>query len=141
MFITIVITLFLVLSTISFRYWVLEQLTKMLPDKENDHCRFLQALKILILLFCSHVAEIIWFAVGLFVSAHWFHLGSLGKSLGHTFMDFFYHSAVTYSTLGVSSLPEGHLKFITAMESLTGIIILTWSATFFYSVMGHSRES
>ncbi len=55
-------------------------------------------------------------------------------------MDYFYHSAVSYSTLGLSEVPEGHLKIMTALESLTGIMLLTWSATFFYSVMGRNPK-
>ncbi|HAV12053.1 MAG TPA: two pore domain potassium channel family protein [Opitutae bacterium] len=127
------------LTVITFRYWVMGRLKDMLPDEDVPHSHFLQSTLVLILLVCAHVVEILWFAGGFYISAHWLQLGELGPSVGNAFMDFFYHSAVTYSSLGLSEIPSGHLRFMTAMESLTGIIILTWSATFFYSVMGRQR--
>jgi hypothetical protein len=140
MFISIFITVFLILSAITFRYWVMSQLVRLLPHKEKAHSHFFRSLSVLILLVCAHVIEIIWFAGGFYLSSKYLQLGELGTSVGNEFMDYFYHSAVTYSSLGLSEIPIGHLRFMTAMESLTGIIILTWSATFFYSVLGHTRR-
>jgi hypothetical protein len=140
MLFSILITLFLMLTVITFRYWVISQLIRLLPDKDKPHSHFRRSLSVLILLVSAHVAEIIWFAGGFYLSSRWLQLGELGESVGNEFMDFFYHSAVTYSSLGLSEMPTGHLRFMTAMESLTGIIILTWSATFFYSVMDRSRR-
>lgn len=137
---SIFITVFLMLTVITFRYWVMGQLTKLLPDADVPHSHFFRSISVLILLVCAHVAEILWFAAGFYLSTHWLQLGALGPALGNEFMDFFYHSAVTYSSLGLSEIPSGHLRFMTAMESLTGIIILTWSATFFYSVLGRDRR-
>ena len=137
---SIFITVFLMLTVITFRYWVMGQLIKLLPEEDVPHSHFLRSTSVLILLVSAHVAEILWFAGGFYVSAHWLQLGELGPSVGNAFMDFFYHSAVTYSSLGLSDMPVGHLRLMTAMESLTGIIILTWSATFFYSVLGRDRK-
>ena len=128
------------LTVITFRYWVMAQLVKLLPDEDVQHSHFLRSLLVLVLLVSAHVVEILWFAGGFYISSHWLQLGKLGPSVGNEFMDFFYHSAVTYSSLGLSEIPTGHLRFMTAMESLTGIIILTWSATFFYSVLGRDRK-
>ncbi len=140
MLLSIAITIFLVLSVIAFRYWVMGQLLRLLPDENETHSHFFRSLTVLILLFCAHIVEILYFAAGFYISSTWLKLGSLGDTIGNEFMDYFYHSAVTYSSLGMSEIPSGHLRFMTALESLTGIIILTWSATFFYSVMGRSKR-
>ncbi len=137
---SIAITVFLVLTVIAFRYWVMSQLLQLLPDESEAHPRFFRSLTVLILLFSAHIAEILYFAAGFYISSNWLELGSLGDSIGKEFMNFFYHSAVTYSSLGMSEIPSGHLRFMTALESLTGIIILTWSATFFYSVMERGKK-
>ena len=140
MLLSIVLTVFLVLTVVAFRYWVMSQLLRLLPDEDEVHSHFFRSLTVLILLVCAHVVEILSFAAGFYAASDWLDLGSLGDSIGNEFMDFFYHSAVTYSSLGMSEIPTGHLRFMTALESLTGIIILTWSATFFYSVMGRNRR-
>lgn len=101
---------------------------------------FFRSLWVLLLLVAGHVVQVVWFAAGYFVAVHFFQLGHLSSAFSGAFSDYFYHSAVTYSTLGLSEIPSGHLRFITAIESLTRIIILTWSATFFYSVMGRGRK-
>lgn len=42
---------------------------------------------------------------------------------------------MTYTTLGLSEFsPTGHLKLLTGFEALLGFVMLTWSATFFYSI-------
>jgi hypothetical protein len=123
-----------------FRYWVMVQLLQLMPEKDGGGSSFLRSLTVLILLFFAHVLEILYFAAGLYYSSTLLKLGSLGNMIGNNFMDYFYHSAVTYSSLGMSELPSGHLRFMTALESLTGIIILTWSATFFYGVIGQNTK-
>lgn len=128
------------LSTIAFHYWTLGQLLRCLPPKDEPHSHFLRSFSVLIILVAAHVVEILWFALGLYSAGEKLDLGRLTGFSGNGFMDYFYHSAATYTTLGLSQVPTDHLRFITAMEALTGIIILTWSATFFYSVMGREPE-
>jgi hypothetical protein len=137
---TLLISIGLMLVAIAFHYWCLGHLLRCLPEKHERHNHFMRSLIVLSLLVGVHLIEVVWFASGLFSAAEWLQLGALGDNTPGTFMNYFYHSAVTYSTLGLSSVPEGHLKFMTAFESLTGIILLTWSATFFYSVMGRAPE-
>jgi hypothetical protein len=140
MILSLLFSAILMVVAIAFHYWSIGQLFHCLPKQCDHHSHFLRSLSVLFLLVCVHLIEIIWFAGGLYVSSEWLRLGALGNNVDASFMNFFYHSAVTYSTLGLSAIPVGHLKFMTALESLTGIILLTWSATFFYSVMGRAPE-
>ncbi len=87
-----------------------------------------------------HVVIILCFASLLWFASQYLNLGNLNADGAIGIMDYFYHSAVSYSTLGVSEVPDGHLKVMTALESLTGIMLLTWSATFFYNVMGRNSK-
>ena len=128
------------LTVITFRFWLTCRLVNRLPEKGEAQPHFFNSFLTLTLLVCAHILEIIWFAGGFYISSKWLDLGELNSSVGNQFRDYFFHSAVTYSSLGMSEIPTGHLRFMTAMESLTGIIILTWSATFFYSVMDRNRR-
>ena len=47
-----------------------------------------------------------------------------------TLFDTVYLSATTYTTLGYGDLtPTGNIRFLYGMESLTGLVLVTWSAS------------
>ncbi|MFT5219119.1 MAG: hypothetical protein ACI9LO_003043 [Planctomycetota bacterium] len=47
-----------------------------------------------------------------------------------------YFSFTTYSTLGFGDIePYGDLRFLVGVESLTGLILVTWTASFLYIEM------
>ncbi len=94
-----------------------------------------QAMLSLMLIFALHVAESLLFAGVYWTSHQLLELGEFTKAFKPIFRDYFYHSLVTMTTLGMSEFnPEGHIKFITAMQSLLGFMMLTWSATFYYKI-------
>ena len=50
--------------------------------------------------------------------------------------DYAYFSATVYSTLGFGDLlPVGPARFIAGMESVAGLLLITWSASFTYLEM------
>ena len=52
------------------------------------------------------------------------------------FEDCVYYSFVTYTTLGFGDLiPTGPLRFLTGIESLTGLVLITWTASCIYLQM------
>jgi len=136
MILTFMLSIGLMVMAVVFHYWSLGKLLLRLPQRGEQRNHFLRSVVVLLLLVCVHLAVILGFACGLSFVSLYCDAGRLAGDLGTSFMDFFYHSAVTYSTLGISEVPKGPLKFMTALEALTGIILLTWSATFYYSVMG-----
>jgi hypothetical protein len=93
----------------------------------------------IVLLFCVlllvHIVEIWIFAFG-FIFAN--YLGSMGELNGapHGLLDYVYFSSMTYTTVGYGDLyPKGAIRFIAAMESLLGLMLITWSASFTYLEM------
>ena len=53
-----------------------------------------------------------------------------------TFFIFIYWIFTTYSTLGFGDIePTGHIRFLTGLESLTGLVLITWSASFLFLEM------
>lgn len=54
-------------------------------------------------------------------------------------LDYFYFSIVSYTSLGHGDVfPSGHLRFITGVEALNGLLLIAWSGSFIYIVMGIS---
>ena len=83
-----------------------------------------------------HVVEILVFALVVWLLALWPACGSLEGEEASTFRDYFYFSAVTFSTVGFGEMwPVGALRFLCAAEALTGFVLITWSASFTYLEM------
>lgn len=95
-------------------------------------------------LILLHAAEIGVFAVGYFFLedvtgyADFLHFG-YGEGLMErpmTFFDHAYYSAVTYTTLGFGDVvPVGAVRFMTGTEAVTGLGLITWSASFIFLEM------
>ncbi|WP_084397980.1 hypothetical protein [Henriciella aquimarina] len=86
-------------------------------------------------LLVLHTAEIVaWAAVyGVMLEGAWF--GTLSGAYTGSFGDLIYFSGMNFVTLGFTQLKtDGAIRIISMMQSLGGFMILTWSATFIYSV-------
>lgn len=138
---TILISVILIFVTIAWHYWSINLLYDCMPDN-RDHSHFLRSVGVLILLFAVHIVEIFWFTGGLYLVNSLGH-GGFSAEFEHTPLDYFYFSTVSYTTLGLSSFEAtGYLKLLTGLEALTGFVMLTWSATFFYNLTGkHASDN
>jgi len=51
-------------------------------------------------------------------------------------MDCVYFSFTTFTTVGFGDIqPTGDLRFLTGIESLTGLVLITWTASFLFVEM------
>ncbi|VCU62298.1 hypothetical protein PEPIB2_93 (plasmid) [Tritonibacter mobilis] len=51
-------------------------------------------------------------------------------------LDYLYYSAVIYTSLGIGDIvPTGHLRFLTGVEALNGLLLIAWSASFLFATM------
>ncbi|BBI67411.1 hypothetical protein PKHYL_16020 [Psychrobacter sp. KH172YL61] len=93
----------------------------------------------------AHILEALLYATGFWVAVHNFQVGDLVSSSSNgsaslTFMDYFYFSLVNYTTLGRGDLmPNGHLRFMTAMEAFHGFLLITMSGTFVLQIMNGKK--
>lgn len=96
-----------------------------------------QVLVIVVVLFLAHIIEIGFFAMTYSWSVSTLQLGVFqGAPVGDA-MSYLYYSGVIYTTLGLGDVqPEGHIRFITAMEALSGFLVISWSASFTFLAMG-----
>lgn len=72
-----------------------------------------------------------------FLLHHYSTNGGFTEAFEATVWNYVYFSGVNYTTLGMSEFyPTGHFKVLAFTEALNGFMMLTWSATFFYSLAG-----
>lgn len=86
--------------------------------------------------FCSHLAHIAFFA-----GAYWLledaAIGSLHGQFNHSAVTYFYFSAETYTSLGFGDVyPLGEMRPLAGIEALTGLLMISWTASFTYLEMG-----
>lgn len=84
----------------------------------------------------AHVIEIWMFAL----SYYYMHLsgkfGFLTGKFSSSMLDCVYFSFVTYTSLGLGDIfPVGEIRFLTGLEALTGLVLITWTASFMFIEM------
>ena len=95
--------------------------------------------RILVLIFAilaTHVLEIWIFGGTIFALISTSGHGALHASYPVGVLDSVYFSAVCYTTLGLGDVvPVGAIRFLVGTESLTGFVLITWSASFTFVEM------
>ena len=83
-----------------------------------------------------HVIEIWIFAFGYFFLLRDRDLGTLMTTAESSLPDFVYYSATVYTTLGFGDIvPSGPIRFLTGVEAVMGLTLITWSASFMFLEM------
>ncbi|MGD8709612.1 MAG: potassium channel family protein [Ectothiorhodospiraceae bacterium] len=87
-------------------------------------------LVMMLSLLVAHVAEIWLFGAGYFLLLKQGAMGALAGIPVRDLLDCIYFSAVTYTTLGFGDIiPQGPIRFLAGTEALTGLLLVTWSAS------------
>ena len=95
-----------------------------------------RSMAVSVVLFAAHLAEIGLYAVVYAAAEHWFDLGTFSGEPVTTGVDYFYFSAITYTSLGIGDIfPTEHLRFLTGVEALGGLLLIAWSASFLFALM------
>lgn len=89
----------------------------------------------------AHLIEICVFGGGYALAISTTESSRLVGYESYQLKDYFYYSAVVYSTLGFGDLvPTGGLRIMTGIESMTGLVLITWSASFTFLEMQRRWE-
>lgn len=84
----------------------------------------------------AHAVEIWMFALAYYFLNQMPGWGHLKGAFSGTLMDCAYFSFTTYTTLGFGDIePYGHIRYLVGLESLTGLLLITWTASFLYYEM------
>ena len=119
-------------------YEVLSRLTVLIPRLTISHSR----LRVLIALcgsLLAHVAEVWIFGLSFYALVSVGGYGTLSGSFNGSLLDCIYFSFTTYTTLGIGDIePLGLLRFLVGLESLTGFVLITWTASFMFMEMSRN---
>lgn len=84
----------------------------------------------------AHAVEIWIFAFAYYVMINSSSWGTLKGNFDGGLMDCGYFSFTVFTTLGFGDIePLGKLRYLTGIESLTGLVLITWTASFLYFEM------
>jgi len=134
MFMVFLINSLVVAIVVMVHYEFLYRVTIYIPKMKIKH-RFRIVFGVFGAL-TAHAAEIWIFAIAYYtmnISENW---GRLSGNFDGSLMDCGYFSFTVFTTLGFGDIePIGNLRYLTGIESLTGLVLITWSASFFYFEM------
>ena len=134
MLLTLFVTILLVGLSVVIHYEALYNIAKSMAHAHKRPRQWV-ALGVIGALV-AHVIEIWLFAAGYFLLIQSGEAGTLGGEFAQSLQECGYYSYVTYTTLGFGDItPNGPLRFLTGMEALTGLVMITWTASFMYLQM------
>jgi Ion channel len=139
MFVATMLAASLVIVTFLFHFWVPRWLSGNMA-----RIAMTAGVRIMVIVFTALAAHLV--EVGLYAGAYALGdrvlaLGSFGGLTVAEHLDYFYFSIVSYTSLGLGDVfPSDHLRFITGVEALNGLLLITWSGSFIYIAMGRLRR-
>ena len=84
-----------------------------------------------IMVTAAHVLEILFCAALLYLACEVLRIGSVEGDVTTDITTYIYYSFASYTSLGIGDLyPSGHLRLLTGMEALLGLLMIGWTASF-----------
>jgi len=129
-----VVNILVIATVVMIHYEFMYRFTLLMP-KMNVRHRFRIVLGVFGAL-CAHAVEVWIFALSFFWMHHADGWGEFEGNFEGSLMDCVYFSFTTYTTLGFGDVvPHGELRYLTGLEALTGLVLITWTASFLYLEM------
>ncbi|NRA58663.1 MAG: two pore domain potassium channel family protein [Phycisphaerales bacterium] len=97
-----------------------------------------------LVLLATHIVQVHIFALVHFVVEKIYgeRVGILSMAADGSLTERIYFSGVVFSTLGFGDIvPFGPLRLLVAVESITGLMLIAWSATLTYGVLERANFS
>ncbi len=84
----------------------------------------------------AHAVEVWVFAFAYYFMHHTPGWGELAGEFGGSLLDCAYFSFTTFTTVGFGDIhPVGPIRFLTGIEALTGLVLITWTASLLFLEM------
>lgn len=84
----------------------------------------------------AHIIEIWLFAFAYYFKIRSTYFGTLEGHINNSLMDCSYFSFTTYTSLGFGDIkPTGDIRFMAGLEALTGLVLISWTASFMFLEM------
>ena len=134
MLISILIISALVAITVVIHYEMLRLLWIYIPALEMKH-----RVRVIIGVFGTigaHIIEVWIFGIACYYMVASGNFGTLEGNFDGSLLDSVYFSFTNYTTLGYGDIvASGQLRFLAGMEAITGLSLITWSASFMFMEM------
>lgn len=124
----------MLLLTASTHYEALKLLNAALPPLPIPGR--LRLLVLLIAVFGAHVLEMLIYALAYHLLPRLADVGTLSNGAAASFTSCLYFSAETFTSLGFGDVtPGGPLRLLAGMETLNGLLLVGWSASYIHLAM------
>ena len=95
-----------------------------------------RVLGVITMMLVAHIIEVWVFGLTYWVLDAWPHLGRLDGPIDEGALDFIYFSVTSFTTVGFGDIvPTGAIRILAGAEALTGLALVTWSASFAFLEM------
>ena len=129
-----VVISFIITLAVLIHYEFLYRISAFIPKMKIKH-RFRIVFGVFGALI-AHSLEIVLFACAYYVLPQYEGWGHLEGNFNGTLVDCIYFSYTTFTTLGFGDIePHGQIRHLVGLESLTGLLLITWTASFLYYEM------
>ena len=129
-----VLCLVLVVATTLVHYEVLSLISARLP--RIAIASRLKLVFVMLAAFAAHAAEIALYASAMWSCIRLAGIGGLSGPGGASLVSCLYFSAETYTSLGFGDIvPSGPLRMLAGVETLNGLLLIGWSASYLYLSM------
>ena len=140
MILSLILNSILVAIAVLIHFEALNKLSGVIPLWPIKH-RFRVLFGIFGALF-AHIAEIWVFAFGYYFMVHANLFGTLQGHFDNSLMDCSYFSFVSYTSLGFGDIvAKGDIRFLAGLEALTGLVLISWTASFMFIEMQKQWKS
>ena len=130
----LLIIIFIVALVVLLHYECLYRLTLLMPKLHIKH-PYLLVLGVFGALL-AHIVEVVIFGYTYWLMQSADALGYLEGRFVISLSDCLYFSFTTYTTLGYGDIePFGGARYLAGVESLTGLLLITWTASFLFLEM------
>jgi len=134
MLFSLLVDLLIISAAVLIHYEFLFRISSAIPKMKIKH-RFRLVIGVFGALI-AHSIEICIFALAYYYLPQVPDHGYLAGNFDGSFFDSVYFSYTTYTTLGVGDIqPHGAVRRLIGLESLTGLLLITWTASFLYFEM------
>lgn len=134
MLLALVVSTILVLVVVMIHYEVLRFTSLLLPRLAVPPRQ--RILVVIFAAFFAHAVEVWLYAIVYYFLAENAGLGHFGGAFQNHFSDFLYFSTATYTSLGYGDIyPTGGLRLMAGIETVVGLMMIAWSASFTYLAM------
>lgn len=129
-------TLLVMIAVIIHYESILTISDKILPWTQR-HFRGRRTMIVLVAaLMGAHVAEIWMFAIATMVMAQFPTFGKLDGEFDGSFWSYIYYTTANFTSLGNDGIrASGPLRSLVVLETLSGLMLIAWSASFTYLKM------